>query len=377
MKKILPRDILESAFCDAIKLHKLFPKDKLTPPPYSPLSYYKDVARYPYFDALIILRHHLKIASDVYFSRIVGAKNVDLFMMTPSVSSPMGPGSDSEAIPLTFGKLRTYLVDSSQFGFEPLLFQGLDKVYCYLPSMRGEDPDERHLNQFFHCELEMIGTLEQLLPIVEGYVRALSEMLLALDPIVKKMSKDYNVTHDALLKIASSTSFKRLSFDESVDLLQKTQKNREYIKTTKNGRSLTSDGEKMLTKIIGGSSPLWVTGYDRDTVPFYQKPDKQSPSKVINADLIFPQLIRNSFGGEIIGAGQRQDNKKEMKESLKRQGIDATPYQWYMELRSLPGYRTTSGFGLGVERFIAWALGYQNIRDVIPYPRLKNIKTLP
>jgi len=61
-------------------------------------------------------------------------------MLTPSVSSPMGPGSDSEAIELQFGDLSTFLTDSSQFGFEPLIMNGLDKVYCYLPSMRGEDP---------------------------------------------------------------------------------------------------------------------------------------------------------------------------------------------------------------------------------------------
>ena len=71
----------------------------------------------------------------------------------------MGPGSDSEVIPIKFGKYNSFLVDSSQFGFEPLLLNKLDKVYCYLPSMRGENPDKRHLNQFFHCEAEIKGTL--------------------------------------------------------------------------------------------------------------------------------------------------------------------------------------------------------------------------
>lgn len=73
-------------------------------------------------------------------------------MLTPSVSSPTGPISDSEVIKIKFGKYDSYLVDSSQFGFEPLLLNRLDRVYCYLPSMRGENPDKRHLNQFFHCE---------------------------------------------------------------------------------------------------------------------------------------------------------------------------------------------------------------------------------
>ena len=78
------------------------------------------------------------------------------------------------------------------------------------------------------------------------------------------------------------------------------------------------------------------------------------------------------------GSGQRQNSSEEMYESLKRQNnLSPKHYEWYIDLRKLPGYKTTSGFGLGIERFIAWALAKENIRDVIPYPRLKNIKMFP
>jgi len=66
-----------------------------------------------------------------------------------------------------------------------------------------------------------------------------------------------------------------------------------------------------------------------------------------------------------------------MYESLKRQNISTEPYEWYIDIRRNKNYKTTSGFGLGIERFLAWALAKESIRDVIPYPRLKNIKTLP
>jgi len=115
-------------------------------PLYDPISHVKELTKSDYFRALLILRHYVKSISDHYFGVEQGAKNVDLFMMTPSISSPVGSGSDSEAIPIVFGKLATFLTDSSQFGFEPLLMNGFDKVYCYLPSMRGEDYDNRHLN---------------------------------------------------------------------------------------------------------------------------------------------------------------------------------------------------------------------------------------
>ncbi len=88
-------------------------------------------------------------------------------------------------------------------------------------------------------------------------------------------------------------------------------------------------------------------------------------------------MKEGSFGGEIVGCGQRQDNTEEMYDSMKRQGVSSDPYTWYADLRSMPSYRTTAGFGLGVERFIAWSLGLGNIRDAIPYPRLKNVLTIP
>jgi len=87
--------------------------------------------------------------------------------------------------------------------------------------------------------------------------------------------------------------------------------------------------------------------------------------------------LENSFGGEIVGAGQRQDSSLEMMESLKRQGLVIDSYQWYADLRDQHGYQTTSGFGLGVERFLTWILAKDDIKNVIFYPRLKNIHTTP
>ncbi len=368
---------MSNANKDALDLaNKLHGRD-ISVPPYNATSYYDDVTRHPYFDALIVLRHYIKVASDAYWGQVVGAKNVDLFMMTPSVSSPMGPGSDSEAIAIKFGALDTYLVDSSQFGFEPLLFQNLDKVYCYLPSMRGEDPDNRHLNQFFHCEAEIVGALEDLKPLIEGYIKALAEISIALLPLVRLLSKDPRKTEQALRDVLQASSFNRASFEDAWSSLQNTEQTKVYTKSTPYGRGIDSGGEQHIALKNSSTIPMWIYGFDRDTVAFYQKPDPANRDKTINADLIFPPLVPGGFGGEVVGSGQRQDDPKEMEESLARQGISAEAYEWYVDLRKSPHYRTTSGFGLGIERFIAWMLGYESIRDVILYPRLKNVHTLP
>ncbi len=81
---------------------------------YDSKTHYLELTKSKYFQALLVLRHYIKLISDEYFGSKLGAKNIDLFMLTPSVSSPMGPESDSEPIPIKFGKYNSNLVDSSQ-----------------------------------------------------------------------------------------------------------------------------------------------------------------------------------------------------------------------------------------------------------------------
>lgn len=373
---MIPKYLKDKIIDDDLKFKK-YKLDGFELPEYNPESHYLELTRSNYFEALITLRHYIKSISDYYFGIEQGAKNIDLFMLTPSVSSPMGPGSDSEAIAIKFGKNKTFLVDSSQFGFEPLLLNEFEKVYCYLPSMRGENPDKRHLNQFYHCELEIRGSIEDLIPIIEGYIKTLCDVLLSMDNIIKKISTDYEITKKVLEKVSKTESFKKITFDDAIDLLVKNDMH-ELINFTDHGRDIKAEGELQLMKLLNTDLPVWIMYYDRDRVPFYQKPLSENKNKVINADLIFPSIINNGFGGEIVGCGQRQDNTLEMYESLKRQNnISADCYEWYINLRRDPRYKITSGFGLGIERFIAWALGKDNIRDVILYPRIKNLITYP
>lgn len=352
------------------------PINEFTTPVYNPISHSRELTRSGYFRALLVLRHYIKLISDHYFGIEQNAKNIDLFMMTPSVSSPMGTGSDSEAISIVFGKLTTFLTDSSQFGFEPLLMNGFEKVYCYLPSIRGEDCDSRHLSQFFHCELEIKGGMEELVPIIEQYVKKLSATLLLLNNIMDRISYAPNTTREYLNRILNTNKFLEISFDEAVNILVKNNKG-DLINFTDKGRDISSVGEIELMKILNANTPIWIKNFDRDRVPFYQKPVPNNSNKTVNADLLFPPIINDSFGGEVVGCGERQDNTETIYESLARQGISPNPYEWYIDLRKMPNYKTTSGFGLGVERFIAWALGKSDIKDAIIYPRLKNVITYP
>lgn len=345
-------------------------------PDYDPKTHYLRIADSDYFRYISKLRHKIRIATDEYWATKQGATSIDLFMLTPSISSPMGPSSDSEAIPVHFGDLDTFLVDSAQFGLEPPLMNGFDKVYCYLPSLRGEDFDNRHLNQFYHCEAEIVGSMDDLIPMIEGYIQHLLQIIQSNWGLLVELAVDTEVSKKAISDSLSVNGFPRISFDDAVILLEENGIG-DLVVREEYGRSFSTFAEIELAALLGHKTPFWVHGYDRDTVPFYQKPDPINTEKVINADLIFPPILKDSFGGEGVGCGQRQDSEVEMFDSLKRQGIGSETYEWYIHLRTLPQYQATSGFGIGIERFMAWILGRDNIRDMILYPRLKGVKTLP
>lgn len=143
------------------------------------------------------------------------------------------------------------------------------------------------------------------------------------------------------------------------------------------GFDLTSKGERKLLELLHTTKPIWVTHYPRDRVPFYQKPLAGNPERVLNADLLCPAITEGGFSGEFLGLGQRQDDVEEMYESMRRQGVDPAPYEWYVDLRRNPEYKTTSGFGLGIERFISWMFGFESIHKTILYPRMKGVPMNP
>ena len=322
----------------------------------------------PYYHNLIKLRNTIEIACDIFFQKL-GAPKIDLFLITKSVSSPIGKGSDSKPISLKYNDRSLYLVDSAQFGMEPLVFTAFEMVYCYLPSFRGEDPDHRHLNQFYHCEAEMRGEFKKCMIMVENLVKHLVSVVIDEH---KKGTYKFEKDNFEIISTLRTIKFPVVTFDEVDEILTKHGFSH-LIKRYSFGRILTNQGELKIGELIGKNKlPVWVTMFDRDVVAFYQKPNPDNLNKVLNGDLIFPS-IKNSLGGEIVGCGQRQDNIEELEESMRRQKIkNIESYKWYLDLRKNPSYQTTSGFGLGVERFIAWILGLDSIYDAAVYPVIKN-----
>ncbi len=338
---------------------------------FDPKNHIENLIVSPYYKNLVLLRNTISIACDSFFQERKAPK-VDLSLISKGVSSPMGKGSDSLPIPIQLGKDQVFLTDSAQFGMEPLVQNAFRMVYCYLPSFRGENPDMWHLNQFYHCEAELRGTLDETLIIVEDLIHHL--LLEVLDQNNESIQEIPN-EHLQKIKYVSENSFPVISFDDACKLLQSNGFESE-IEQRDFGRTLSRDGEVKVVELVSNNKlPIWIREFDRDTVPFYQKPITRDSNKVFNADLIFPK-IDGAFGGEIVGCGQRQDNVDEISESMQRQGVhNHGQYDWYLELRKRSDYEITSGFGLGIERLLAWILRESSIIDTAIYPVLKDIAT--
>lgn len=280
---------------------------------------------------------------------------------TSSVSSPMGLGSDSLPVEVNLFGVDTYLADSMQFMLEYGCRFADEGCYYIMPSFRGEACDARHLSQFFHSEAEIPGDLEAVIAFVEDYVRALSMTVVASGQL---QALGVDVSHvEALAR--RTEPLPRVSLDEAIVLLRDVEG---AIHHDPLGfRVLTNLGERALMERFGGI--VWVTHMDHLAVPFYQAFDDDVGRTARCADLLMGI-------GETVGSGERHATSDAALLALKRHAVDPTPYEWYLQMRrSSP--KQTSGFGLGIERFLCWVLGHDDIRDMQIVPRENGVVCVP
>lgn len=265
---------------------------------------------------------------------------------TGTISSPMGLGSDSIPVKISIDGHETYLADSMQF----LLEYGcrIFKKGCWyiMPTFRGEEVDSRHLKQFFHSEAEIPGNLEDIINLAENYIKYLVTKIQNLLGERRHLSRILG--HE----------IPKITFDEAAKIISD-----DKIEHHETWRNLTREGEKDLIQYFGG--PVWITHYDKDAVPFYQF---SKNGKASNADLLMGI-------GETVGCGERWKNADEVLNALRYHEIDEFKYQWYIEMKkSFP--LKTSGFGMGIERFLLFILEKNDIRDIQVFRRFNDGKDI-
>lgn len=329
-------------------------------------THYIKVLDEPWYKLLVKLENLLTTETIKFYQR-KGLVTMHLPVTTGSISSPMGRGSDSLPVKVNLEGLETYLADSMQFLLEYGCRLTEKGVYYVMPSFRGEKADERHLCQFYHSEAEIVGDLNDVMTLVENYIKFLSKKIMKeLGSEIKEMIG--TITH--IEKVANYKGrFPRISFDQAEKILTELYPDNinDYIEHNDGWRNITKLGEQEILKRFDGL--VWITNYDILAVPFYQKFDTSKIGTTKNADLLMGI-------GETVGCGERHSDFNELLNSLKIHNVNKCDYDWYINMKKIKPLNT-AGFGLGVERFFMWVLNCNDIRNMQICLRFNGKKCLP
>ncbi|UCC57966.1 MAG: asparagine--tRNA ligase [Candidatus Bathyarchaeum sp.] len=270
------------------------------------------------------------------------------------VSPPMFISSAVEGGATLFGvkyfDRDLYLTQSAQLHLE-VLIASLEKVYCIAPSFRAEKSRTiRHLAEYWHIEAEQaFATMEDLMRLEEDLVSHICQEV-AKD--CKNELETLNVDTKRLAEV--QPPFPRITYDQAIEKLSK------MGYKVKWGMDFGFEDEKALAKEFG--KPFFVYAYPKESKAFYCKMYEENPKLVMSVDMIVPNI------GELATGGSRIDDKEKLIVRLKEFGLKEEDYDWYIDQRR---YGTTphGGFGMGVERLLAWMLNLETVMETIPFPR--------
>ncbi len=247
---------------------------------------------------------------------------------------------------------KAYLTQSGQLYLEPAC-AAFGKVYCMGPTFRAEkSKTRRHLTEFWMVEPEVAFLdFDGVVRLAEDFVCYLTERVLDRgQEDLKTLERDVSM----LEKVQSP--FPRITYTEAIDILKEKGSDVAW------GDDFGGDDETVLAKHF--DRPVFVTRFPAAMKAFYMEPDPENHDVVLAVDLLAPEGY-----GEIIGGSQRIHDHDLLLERLKQHDLPIEPFQWYLDVRKY-GTFPHSGFGMGIERFVAWMAGLAHLRETIPYPRM-------
>ena len=247
---------------------------------------------------------------------------------------------------------KAYLTQSGQLYMEAAAM-AFGNVYCFGPTFRAEkSKTRRHLTEFWMIEPEMaFCDLKKDMEVAEEFVYYI------LKRVLEKRREELKILErdiEALEKV--TLPFPRLSYDEAINRLH------ELGSDIKWGTDLGGDDETILSKQY--DSPILVHRYPLDVKAFYMKEDPEDSRLALCVDLLAPEGY-----GEIIGGGQREDDFAILSKKINEHELPPEAFEWYTDLRKY-GSVPHAGFGMGIERVVAWLCGLKHVRETIPFPRM-------
>ncbi|HPZ53891.1 MAG: asparagine--tRNA ligase [Bacillota bacterium] len=247
---------------------------------------------------------------------------------------------------------KAYMSQSGQLYMEAAAM-AFGRVYCFGPTFRAEkSKTRRHLMEFWMVEPEMAYVeLDESLCIQEQMVTYIVRQVLS-----KRQRELQTLERNTDILEKVSPPFPRITYTEALDILKQNGVELEF------GDDFGGGDETILASQF--DRPVFVTRYPTKAKAFYMKPDPDNPEVVLCADLLAPEGY-----GEIIGGGQRIDDPELLRRRIEEHNLPIEAYQWYLDLREY-GSVPHSGFGLGIERLVAWICGLDHIRETSPFPRM-------
>jgi asparaginyl-tRNA synthetase len=302
--------------------------------------------RTPRQTALMRIRHEIEQAiHDFFYGR--GFLRMDSPILTAAIGERAGL-FETEYFDLGMA----YLAQTGQLYGEAGA-AAFGRIYTFGPTFRAEkSKTRRHLTEFWMIEPEMAWYDQAMnMQLQEDLIVSIVERVLD-----RRMEELKLLERDTSKLETVKTPFTRLDYGDAVTLVQGKGSDAKW------GDDLGAEDEALIVQ--DRDRPVFVCNYPKEAKAFYMKENPADPRTVLCADLLAPEGY-----GEIIGGSQREDDLEKLIGRIRHEGLPMDAYQWYLDLRRY-GTFTHSGFGLGLERTVAWISGTHHIRECIPFPRL-------
>jgi len=251
-----------------------------------------------------------------------------------------------------FDDQTAYLTQSGQL-YNEANAMALGRVYCFGPTFRAEkSKTRRHLTEFWMVEPEMAyADLNDVMALAEGLVVSV------VARVLEKRAHELKVLERDTTKLESvKAPFPRMSYDDAVKRLQAKGLPIEW------GGDFGGPDETAISQEF--DRPVMVHRYPSAIKAFYMKPDPERADLALGVDVLAPEGY-----GEIIGGGERLADLDLLLARIKEHNLPQEAFEWYLDLRRY-GTVPHGGFGMGIERVVAWICGLEHVRETIPYPRM-------
>jgi asparaginyl-tRNA synthetase len=298
---------------------------------------------------------NMKIRNEIIRATYEFFNKEGFIKIDPPILTGSAPEGTTELFHTKYFDEDAYLSQSGQLYMEAAAM-AFGKVFSFGPTFRAEkSKTRRHLIEFWMIEPEMaFYEFEDNLKVQEDYVSYV------VQSVLKNCSLELKILGRDTTKLEKvQAPFPRITYDDAIKFLHE-----QGFDDIKWGDDFGSPHETAIANSF--DKPVFITHYPKAIKPFYMQPDPTRDDVVLCADLIAPEGY-----GEIIGGSERIHDYDLLKQELERHQLSLETYSWYLDLRKY-GSVPHSGFGLGLERTVAWIAGCEHVRETIPFPRLLN-----